>query len=646
MYNQLRNSPEAPTGEGKTLSIRLKVILPYLLLTVVVAITGVYVVTKLVANSLSERLTNQLLEAGRVVSDDFARQEVKHVESARILAFTRGLAEALSDGDRESVISLAKPTASGLGIEDLILIDSNGHEILHLIRGPDGSLQEVAQATGAGNLSIVQNLLAAKNPDSLPQRGLGINPVDGRYYYFTALPVPLGTQIAGVVVIGTSLDTILPYLKSTSLADIILYGENGRAIATTLGAVATDKTSLETLSIGGEDYLQIVSSNDLVHGENFSLDGRWYSLARGSLRVSNNRLGAFAVVLPLNFVLQAGAVSRNTYIVLFTGAMIAVVLIGYFISRLIINPLVSLVHTSRAIAGGDLKQRTGIRSGDEIGVLANTFDSMTENLQQRTIELEKTNRALEQMDKTKVSFISVSAHELRTPLTLIDGYAQMLRMQAKEKGDAELESLAQGILDGSHRMTDVVNSMLDVSRIDSKTLKVSPVELEPGVVVEKACRTFKTDLIERKLTLETRGLDGLPLIQADPDLLYKVFYHLLINAIKYTPDGGLIQVSGQAVKGDGGPEVEIIICDNGIGIDPQHHELIFEKFYQTGEVLLHSSGRTKFKGGGPGLGLAIARGIVEAHHGRIWVESSGYNEDSHPGSEFHVRLPVRGPSTQ
>jgi signal transduction histidine kinase len=495
----------------------------------------------------------------------------------------------------------------------------------------------VTQPTGAGNLSIVQSLLAAGDPESQPERGLGLNPVDGRYYYFTALPVSLDSQVAGVVVVGTSLDTLLPYLKSTSLADVVLYGEGGQAVASTLGEGAN---ALGGLSIPATDYGQIVTSNELIHGENFMADGRWYSTARGALRVGDDRLGAFAVVLPLNFVLQAGAVSRNTYVGIFTGAMLAVVLIGYFVSRLIINPLYALVHTSRAIAGGDLEQRTGIRSGDEIGVLANSFDSMTEHLQERTIELEKTNQALEQMDKTKVSFINVSAHELRTPLTLINGYAQIL--QQKAANNQELEPLAKGILEGSHRMSDIVNSMLDVSRIDSKTLRIYPSAVQVELLIEKIRKYLRPDLAERQLDIQTEGLAGLPMLKADPDLLYKVFYNLMINAIKYTPDGGRITVSGRSLSDNGKSEVEIVVCDTGIGINPRDQALVFEKFYQTGEVLLHSSGKTKFKGGGPGLGLAIARGIVEAHHGRIWVESPGYNESTNPGSRFYVRLPVTG----
>jgi signal transduction histidine kinase len=146
-------------------------------------------------------------------------------------------------------------------------------------------------------------------------------------------------------------------------------------------------------------------------------------------------------------------------------------------------------------------------------------------------------------------------------------------------------------------------------------------------------------LEERKLTFEVEGLETLPVVHGDRDLLYKLFYHVIGNAIKFTPDGGSITICG--MERDRG-EVEINIQDNGIGIDPENQKLVFEKFYQTGEVLLHSSGKTKFKGGGPGLGLAIARGIVEAHRGRIWLESPGFDEATNPGTTVFVRLPING----
>jgi signal transduction histidine kinase len=620
-------------------SIRYKVILPFLVLTLVVAITGVYVVTRLVSNSLSERLTNQLLEAGRVVSDDFVRQEIKQVDNARYIALTQGVSEGLLDQDIQSVENLVMPAAAGLGVENLILEDANGNQVVQLLRQPDSSYRSVEQSFDGTTSSVARDLFARRDPDSLPRRAILQNPADGRYYYYTSMVINVNNQAAGIITTGTPLENLLPYLKSTSLADVILYDPSGNAIGTTLGSQSGDPEFLKNVSISPELYRQVAQSQGNVSGENFQAEGRWYRLAYSPIQISNDGIGAFAVILPLDFVIQPGTMSRNNYLILFSAAVIGVVAIGFGISRLITNPLFALVHTSQAIAGGDLDQRTGIHSRDEIGTLANTFDEMTEHLQQRTLALERANRTLEQMDATKTGFIQVAAHELRTPLTVISAYAQIVTKQAAE--NPELSSASEGILKGINRMNEVTNSMLDISRIDSKTLKVIPEQVRLAALIRKVQKTFTSACEDRKLKLETDGLEQLPPIEADPDLLQKVFYHLIMNAIKYTPDGGAITVSGRQVEEEGLPaEIEIVVADTGIGIDPKVHELIFEKFYQTGEIQLHSSGKINFKGGGPGLGLAIARGIVEAHGGRIWVESPGHDEESLPGSRFFVRLPV------
>lgn len=245
------------------------------------------------------------------------------------------------------------------------------------------------------------------------------------------------------------------------------------------------------------------------------------------------------------------------------------------------------------------------------------------------------------MDRTKADFINITAHELRTPLTLIQGYAYMIDQMATK--DQELKVLAKGLMDGFIRMDEVVDSMLDVSKIDSQTLLLAKTDQKLNLVIGKVHRQFKPALKERKLKLFVEGLDELPIIQVDPELMYKAFYHLVMNAIKYTPDGGNITIQGHILNENlHGHEVEISIRDTGIGIDPQDQELVFEKFYQTGETLTHSSGKTKFKGGGPGLGLAIARGIVQAHGGRIWLESPGHDEKTNPGTVVYVRLPLNG----
>ncbi len=624
------------------MSIRFKVILPYLLLTLIVAVTGAYVVTRLVASSLSERLANQLVEAGHVVSDTMARQEIKHLEDARLIAYTRGVGDAVWAGDIERLTALVMPVAGGSNVESLMLFDMQGLEVLHLIEQSDGSLAPVTQPGSPTTLKIVENILAEDNPSSLPQRELALDPVDGRYYYFTTIPVVAGNQVVGAAVVGTSLNSLLIDLKSTSLADVILYGENGQAIASSLGGAGTEAVFTRTISITPAMYRETMSQDDTVQGENFTAGGRSYSLARGPLKVGGDSIAVFAVVLPSDFVVQSGSLNRNIYIALYSAAMIAVILIGYFVARLIVNPLFKLVHTSRAIAGGDLTKRTEIESKDEIGVLADTFDQMTEHLQQRTLELEKTNRILEQMDRAKVRFIHVAAHELRTPLTLVQGYSQMI--QIKSEGNEDFTKYSSEIREGSKRMVEIIDNMLDVSRIDTNQLEMMLTDLEIQPVIEKVRSVFQSALEERRISMTLNGMAGLPDLCGDKDLLYKVFYHVIGNAIKYTPDGGQVTVSGRRIGGYTQGEIEIAVRDTGIGINPENQELVFEKFYQTGEVLLHSSGKTKFKGGGPGLGLAIARGIVNAHRGRIWLESPGYDEESFPGTTVFVRLPVEGPN--
>lgn len=617
------------------MSIRLKVALPFVLLTVVVFMIAVYVVTRLVTGTLTERLTNQLLESGRVVSDSFVRQEGVHVNEALRIVYTTGLAEAVLDEDRETLMRLVEPAFGGGTIENVILVSPQGTEVLHLIRN-GSDIQRVELDTGAGQSPIVIPFLRSQNPQDPPRRALGGNLVNDELYYYTSLPISVDGEFDGVIIVGTSIRGLLPIFKQGALADIILYGSNGQALATTLGSA--DEETLATLNIPEDQYAEIINNDDQVSGANIKVAGRSYTIGYAPLQIGNDRLGVFSVALPSDFVVQFGANNRVTYAVVFTILMLIVIAIGFFVSRLIIVPLYSLVNTSQAIAGGDLNRRTGLRTGDEIGTLASTFDEMTSKLQERTLELEQTNETLKKIDKTKTNFIQISAHELRTPLTLIMGYSQMLEQDLKE--NPEMQKLAQGILEGSERMADVVDSMLDVSRIDNNALILRKTSITLAPIIRKLQRNFQSALNERQINFETDGLEKLPPIAADPDMLQKVFYHLMMNAIKYTPDGGDVKIVGKFINGSEPPHLEVTVSDTGIGIDPNMKDLIFQKFHQTGEVLLHSSGKTKFKGGGPGLGLAIARGIVLAHGGTIKVESPGHDEVKFPGSKFIVSLPA------
>jgi signal transduction histidine kinase len=147
----------------------------------------------------------------------------------------------------------------------------------------------------------------------------------------------------------------------------------------------------------------------------------------------------------------------------------------------------------------------------------------------------------------------------------------------------------------------------------------------------------------RKQTLKIESFEGSKQwIYVDPPRIMQALRNIINNSIKYTPDEGVISINGRTLPG----LIEVTITDTGIGISQEDQAVIFEKFGQLGRLELHSSGKTKFKGGGPGLGLPIARGILEAHGGSIWVESEGYDEKECPGTTFHVLVPIRTEAPQ
>src|SRR5215208_6691152 len=253
-------------------------------------------------------------------------------------------------------------------------------------------------------------------------------------------------------------------------------------------------------------------------------------------------------------------------------------------------------------------------------------------------EMEKVQQQMKRVDKSKSAFISVAAHELKTPITLIEGYASMMEDLMRAGKGVSLDSLLAGMTTGIDRLRSIVDDMIDVSMIDNKLLQLNFQPMQVGHMLDALRIEMEQILKGRKLVLEIKSFNGSKQwIYVDHARLMQAIRNILINAIKFTPDGGTITVDGRTLPGF----IEVTIADTGIGISHDNQSIIFEKFGQLGRVDLHSSGKTKFKGGGPGLGLPIARGILDAHGGSLWVESPGYDEKTCPGSTFHVLIPAR-----
>ena len=260
-------------------------------------------------------------------------------------------------------------------------------------------------------------------------------------------------------------------------------------------------------------------------------------------------------------------------------------------------------------------------------------------LQQTQQELLKAQAVLDRVEKSKTDFISVAAHELKTPLTLIEGYTTMLHEAMLSSETERLPSALciKGINTGTKRLREIVDDMIDVSMIENNLLTLN---YQP-VWINRICSAIHRELSDSiKLRSQIFTIKDFPgsneMIMADGERIYQALRNIISNAVKYTPDGGAITIDGRILPGF----IEVIITDTGIGINAENHQRIFEKFGNLGDASLHSSGKTKFKGGGPGLGLPITKGIIEAHGGAIWVESEGFDEIKCPGSVFHLMIPM------
>ncbi len=265
---------------------------------------------------------------------------------------------------------------------------------------------------------------------------------------------------------------------------------------------------------------------------------------------------------------------------------------------------------------------------------------IVENLENKVRELESANRRLMRLERMKSDFLTIASHELRTPLTLISGYSNLLEKRLKmEQSDVltPVIQTAERLNKGVQRMEYVVDEIIRVSRVSSGLLDLQPAPVPLAQLVSSVREQYQAILQERRLTIHLEDdLHRLPQIKIDSEQIEIALENVIGNAIKFTPDGGDIFVSGQQDEA----WVTLSVRDTGIGIPQADLKRIFEQFYVVGSLDHHSTSKHAFRGGGLGVGLAIARGIMEAHQGRIWADSPGQDEDSLPGSTFYLAFPA------
>lgn len=280
-----------------------------------------------------------------------------------------------------------------------------------------------------------------------------------------------------------------------------------------------------------------------------------------------------------------------------------------------------------------------------------------EQLRHHLGKLEESNRTLERVDRMKNQFLALASHELRTPLTYVLSGSEHLIEQLEGRITADELRFLRAIHQGGTRLNDIVKNLLEVAKLESQSLYLAQERLDLVPILTQLDGEFRPTAEKRGLELQMEPPAKPMLLYGDSIHLHKTFRRLLENAIKFTDSGGRIRVTAASrstqdvlalqpsletfspsffANSPRGPYTQVTVSDTGIGIDPDERHLIFDKFYEGGDVAGHFTSNSSFGGKGVGLGLTLVKGMIEAHGGMVWVDNSAAGR----GSDFHVLLPM------
>jgi signal transduction histidine kinase len=274
------------------------------------------------------------------------------------------------------------------------------------------------------------------------------------------------------------------------------------------------------------------------------------------------------------------------------------------------------------------------------------------DLAEKNARLQEAYDKLKELDRLKSNFLATVSHELRTPLTSIIGYSEMLQAGIAGEMTEEQSGFVETIRSKGELLLSLITSLLDLNKLERGQLSIDPELVDPHAVLAEVQETYLPEAEKKHIKLEIECPPGLPELSADPVRLRQILINLAGNALKFTPEHGRVKLSAALAQitlhdaddddGDGlgaalmlapEPAIEFKVTDSGIGIPPEHLSKIFDAFYQV-------DGSSTREYGGAGLGLAITKNLVDAHHGTIRVES----RPNH-GSTFSVILPQMPPQS-
>jgi signal transduction histidine kinase len=491
----------------------------------------------------------------------------------------------------------------------------------------ESDLFEVLNDQGQVLASVGRTVFTTVAQDALTREALqgraasGLVIEGGIHYQASASPVLAGGRVIGALVLGSRIgDDVANQLQSFTRSEVTFLLGNRPTVSTLenqadLAALSKELPRLQApegppgagiaeIHAPRDVYLTLLRPIPLAEAGS----GHSYVMQR-SLDDETAFLRS----------IQAGLVLLGAF------ALIAALIAGWVIADRIVAPVNQIVLGAEAMERGDYEYPLVVRREDEIGYLAERFREMR---QQQRLHMER----LQEADRAKSEFISLASHELRTPISVIQGFQELMRDEVVGPLTPQQRLGIEAIGRSTESLLKIAEDASRMAQIRSDRFVLA---LEPGDVtsmIERAVDSAQKSAPDRRLEFSVKIAGPIPTLVFDRARLGQAITHLLTNAIRFTADGGRVDVE----SGWDGRVLEIAVRDTGIGIPAERRTALLESGAPVHEVLNHHSSTTlEFKSAGLGLGLPIARGIVEAHGGLLSIES-----EVGRGSTFVMRLPL------
>ena len=572
------------------------------LLSLLVALVGLLLVIQYLATRQILEWHRQRVElVARLVLAEYQGTIQRVQQAASLLADNPTYGELLAAGNVEALRSLVTPLMKATGLQVLTITDYQG------------VIEVRAHDPGALGINISSNPLVRAGLKG--QEATRMTTWKDTIALSASAPIQYQDKIVGVVLTGVLIDRSFVESLSRPGAEVAIFYGNRLVVnsfkdlpESALNQILLSK-KLAASARGAIERIQILPLGRESYTVNFlpleeDEEKPWENL----IVVGVNRRELEPTLLTLKLVIfGVGGASAGI-----AG------LLSFGLSSGMRRQIAHLAEGTRRAAQDQLAGAIPVTSRDELGELAESFNTMTRALGEKTRQLQ----AERDRVAANADFLAMIVHDIKTPLT---GVRLTIEALEDETLPQEIHAKLQGIIQRSEGLLLHLHNVLDLSRFESGRLALKPEAVPPGFIIQRLLHHFGPLAQHQGVALKTAPLPpNLPSIRVDEPSLDRVLSNLLVNALAATPHGGHIQLAAQVRDGVQPQEVEITVADTGRGLDPEDQKHLFEKFRLSGS-----------KPDGTGLGLYICKTLVEANHGRLWVES-----EPGRGATFHLAFPA------